>query len=89
VRTYASATVFLDLAPKLDTGCVITDVRMPGLSGIDLLRRLKELDVEVPVIVITGHGDVPHLSSCNSPQTLQRRRNVAPEGRSSISDEPA
>jgi two-component system response regulator FixJ len=59
VRTYASATVFLDLAPKLDTGCVITDVRMPGLSGIDLLRRLKELDVEVPVIVITGHGDVP------------------------------
>ena len=39
--------------------CVITDVRMPGLSGIDLLRRLKELNIEVPVIVITGHGDVP------------------------------
>ena len=59
VRTYASATVFLDLAPKLGWSCVITDVRMPGMSGIDLLRRLKELDVEVPVIVITGHGDVP------------------------------
>jgi len=59
VRTYASAAVFLDLAPKLDTGCVITDVRMPGMSGIDLLRRLKELNVDVPVIVITGHGDVP------------------------------
>lgn len=59
VRTYASATAFLDLAPKLDSGCVITDVRMPGLSGIDLLRRLKELNVEVPIIVITGHGDVP------------------------------
>ncbi len=59
VRTYASASVFLDLAPKLGTSCVITDVRMPGMSGIDLLRRLKELDVDVPVIVITGHGDVP------------------------------
>ena len=59
VRTYASATVFLDLAPKLGWSCVITDLRMPGMSGIDLLRRLKELDVEVPVIVITGHGDVP------------------------------
>jgi len=59
VQTYASASVFLDLAPKLDTGCVITDVRMPGMSGIDLLKRLKELNVEVPVIVITGHGDVP------------------------------
>ena len=38
--------------------CVITDVRMPELSGIDLLRRLKELKIDVPVIVITGHGDV-------------------------------
>ncbi len=37
--------------------CVITDVRMPGMSGIDLLRRLDELKVDVPVIVITGHGD--------------------------------
>jgi two-component system, LuxR family, response regulator FixJ len=59
VRTYASAAVFLDLAPKLGSGCVITDVRMPGMNGIDLLRRLKELTVDVPVIVITGHGDVP------------------------------
>ena len=39
--------------------CVITDVRMPGMSGIDLLRRLRELKIDVPVIVITGHGDVP------------------------------
>jgi two-component system, LuxR family, response regulator FixJ len=59
VHTYASATVFLDLASKLGWSCVITDVRMPGMSGIELLRRLKELDVNVPVIVITGHGDVP------------------------------
>lgn len=59
VRTYASAAVFLDLAPKIGWSCVITDVRMPGMSGIELLRRLKEIDVNIPVIVITGHGDVP------------------------------
>jgi len=59
VRTYASAAVFLDLAPNVGWSCIITDVRMPGMSGIELLRRLKELDVDVPVIVITGHGDVP------------------------------
>jgi two-component system response regulator FixJ len=59
VRTYASATMFLDLMSSMSASCVVTDVRMPGMSGIDLLRRLKELGIEVPVIVITGHGDVP------------------------------
>jgi two-component system, LuxR family, response regulator FixJ len=59
VRTYDSATSFLDAAPKIAAGCIITDVRMPGLSGIDLLRRLQEMQVALPVIVITGHGDVP------------------------------
>ena len=58
-ETYKSATAFLDALPRINVGCVITDVRMPGLSGIDLLRRLKELKVSLPVIVITGHGDVP------------------------------
>lgn len=59
VQTYESATAFLDVATTLKTGCVITDVRMPEVSGIDLLRRLEELKLGVPVIVITGHGDVP------------------------------
>ena len=59
VQAYASASIFLDLMSTISTGCIITDVRMPGMSGIDLLRRLKELDISVPVIVITGHGDVP------------------------------
>jgi two-component system response regulator FixJ len=59
VQTYDSATSFLEVAPELNAGCIITDVRMPELSGIDLLRRLRELKVAVPVIVITGHGDVP------------------------------
>jgi two-component system, LuxR family, response regulator FixJ len=59
VRTYDSATSFLDAAPKIAAGCIITDVRMPGLSGLDLLRRLGEMQIGLPVIVITGHGDVP------------------------------
>jgi two-component system response regulator FixJ len=58
-ETYESATAFLNLLPQVKPGCVVTDVRMPGLSGIDLLRRMRELDIALPVIVITGHGDVP------------------------------
>ena len=59
VMSHASAAAFLDALPLTGLTCIITDVRMPGLSGIDLLRRVKELGIEVPVIVITGHGDVP------------------------------
>ena len=59
VQTYESGTVFLAVAAELKTGCVVTDVRMPEISGIELLRKLKELKVFLPVIVITGHGDVP------------------------------
>jgi two-component system response regulator FixJ len=58
VRSFDSAKTFLDALPDASLGCVITDIRMPGMSGVDLLRRLKELKVSVPVIVITGHGDV-------------------------------
>lgn len=59
VRTYESAVAFLDALTGVEPGCVITDVRMPDVSGVDLLRRLKESDSSLPVIVITGHGDVP------------------------------
>jgi len=59
VKTYESATAFLAAVSNVKSGCVITDVRMPEISGIDLLRRLKELKIGVPVIVVTGHGDVP------------------------------
>jgi two-component system response regulator FixJ len=59
VMSHASAAAFLDVLPLTGLTCIITDVRMPGLSGIDLLRRVRELGIEVPVIVITGHGDVP------------------------------
>src|SRR5262249_51454773 len=59
VRAYENAMAFLEALPQARSGCVISDVRMPGLSGIDLLKRLKELDVGMPVIIVTGHGDVP------------------------------
>ena len=58
VRGFDSAKAFLDVLPAIKSGCIITDVRMPEITGIDLLRRLKESGLDVPVIVITGHGDI-------------------------------
>ena len=58
-ETYESADAFMSKLSQLNGGCVVTDVRMPGMSGLDLLKRLRELKIGVPVIVITGHGDVP------------------------------
>lgn len=59
VRTYESAADFLKALPGVKTGCVITDVRMPGVDGIELLRRVRSAIRSLPVIVITGHGDIP------------------------------
>ncbi len=59
VRVYESATAFLEALPSLQPGCLITDVRMPDMTGLELLERLKAKRVDIPVIVITGHGDVP------------------------------
>jgi two-component system response regulator FixJ len=58
-RTYASALEFLEIADRLENGCVVTDVRMPEMSGLDLVKRMKERGINLPVVVITGHGDVP------------------------------
>lgn len=58
VRTYESATAFLDALPRVGGGCILSDVRMPDMSGLDLVRRLKDLGVGLPVVVITGHADV-------------------------------
>jgi two-component system, LuxR family, response regulator FixJ len=57
-ESYASAAAFLNVARDA-RGCVITDVRMPEMDGLQLVKRLKELGVALPVIVMTGHGDVP------------------------------
>lgn len=59
VETYDSASGFLDQFDPLRPGCLVLDVRMPGMSGLDLHERLKEYDISVPIIYITGHGDVP------------------------------
>jgi two-component system response regulator FixJ len=58
-KSYETATAYLNDAGRGASGCILTDVRMPGMSGIDLLRKLKSDGVAVPVIVMTGHGDVP------------------------------
>ena len=59
VRSFASGDEFLDSSPPLKLACIITDVRMPGMGGVDLTRRVKQKDPSVPVIAITGHADVP------------------------------
>lgn len=59
VASYESAAEFLNAVPTMEPGCIITDVRMPGMSGVELIGRLKSLAVADPVIVITGHADVP------------------------------
>ena len=58
-RTYDSAAAFLEQLDGALPGVVVTDVRMPGMSGLDLVRRLKTREPALPIIVITGHGDVP------------------------------
>ena len=58
VLTFDSAQAFLDHPIGDDVGCIITDVRMPGMSGIELQDTLNERGITLPLIVITGHGDV-------------------------------
>lgn len=58
-KTFGAAAAFLRTLPQAAEGCVITDVRMPGMTGIELLKTLKARAFPLPVIVITGHGDIP------------------------------
>jgi two-component system response regulator FixJ len=59
VRTFSLAKEFLDAAPTLSVGCLIADIRMPEMDGLELQRALNEQALHFPMIVITGHGDVP------------------------------
>ena len=59
VRSFPSADAFLKASPPLAGACVVTDVRMPGMSGVELVEELHKRGAAVPVIVITGHADVP------------------------------
>jgi two-component system response regulator FixJ len=59
VRLFESAPAFLDAVADVEFGCVLSDVRMPGIDGLDLLKRLKAGRSRLPVLIMTGHGDVP------------------------------
>jgi FixJ family two-component response regulator len=59
VRTFASAHDFLGSKFSTAPGCLVLDVRLPGLSGLDLQRELSRAGVSIPIIFISGHGDIP------------------------------
>lgn len=58
VRTHPSAQAFLNIASEVKNGCLVTDLRMPDIDGVELLRRLNQSGAMLPAIVVTGHGDV-------------------------------
>ena len=59
VRGYASASEFLDSDPCTESGCILLDLRMPGVGGLDLQQSLAQMDERLPIIFLTGHGDIP------------------------------
>ena len=59
VETFDSATEFLEDFDPQQPGCVILDIRMPGMSGLELQDHLNEMKASIPIIFVTGHGDVP------------------------------
>jgi two-component system response regulator FixJ len=58
VRVHQSAADFLAVAPNITNGCLVTDLRMPDIDGLELLRRLRAADAMLPAIMVTGHGDI-------------------------------
>ena len=59
VSTFASAREFLESSRSNVPSCLVLDVKLPGLSGLELQKRLAEINVEIPIVFITGHGDIP------------------------------
>ena len=59
VQTFASAQEFLQAKRPDEPSCLVLDVRMPGVSGLDLQRKLSEAKIQIPIIFLTGHGDIP------------------------------
>ena len=59
VRVHESALKFLEKLDTLQPGCIVSDVRMPGMDGLELQQKLKAMGVEMPIIIMTGHADVP------------------------------
>ena len=59
IACFEFAEAFVAILPGIEDGCVVTDVRMPGMDGFELLRRVRQEKPRLPVIVMTGHGDIP------------------------------
>jgi len=59
VETFGSSREFMERRPSDAPGCLVLDVRLPGLSGLDLQRELNESNFQIPIIFMTGHGDIP------------------------------
>jgi two-component system, LuxR family, response regulator FixJ len=59
VELYESGEAFLSAASPAEAGCVIADVRMPGMDGIELVREISRRKLDIPVVLISGHADVP------------------------------
>jgi len=59
VETFASAQEFLSRDRRNTPACVVLDVRMPGLSGLDLQKRMADAEIAIPIVFVTGHGDIP------------------------------
>src|SRR5262245_15697728 len=58
-RTYGSARELLDAGEVEGVGCIVLDVRLPGMSGLDFQAQLADLGIDLPVVLMTGHGDIP------------------------------
>jgi len=59
VRTFATAAEFIDSYRNGDAGCLVLDLKLPGMSGLELQEYLNRRDIEIPIVFVTGHGDVP------------------------------
>src|SRR5262245_31179425 len=59
VRGYASASEFLNSDPCTEPGCILLDLQMPGVSGLDLQQSVARMEERLPIIFLTGHGDIP------------------------------